>query len=201
MKRRRTESLTGGSGDTNPQWFSTSATQSAADTTTTTSVSTPPGIGLSVSGRALAMEILKVMIEFETSTGVPALPGSASFAPGATTAASIFMNAYLSSKNFGTTRPTLGMGDATVFAFARQQYLIYESSAVATAFTQSTGPIVIDLTDGAGHGVLYANQNMFIQVASSSVLSAVTARVKILYREKFITQEELLGLVLQSNQN
>lgn len=201
MKRKRTESLTGGSGDTNPQWFSTSVTQSGADTTTTLSVSTPPGIGLSQSGRPLAMEILKVLVEFEGPSGVPLLPASASFAPGATTSASLYASLYMSSKNFGTTRPTLGMGDATVFAFARKQYLVYESTAASTAFTVNDGPIIIPMDDGAGHGMLFANQNMFLQIASNSMAVVVTARIKILYREKYISQSELLGLVLQSNQN
>lgn len=69
MKRAR-ESLTGGTGDVNPQFWSTSVVQSGNDTTTTLSTSAPPGIGISMAGgRVLAMELLKAWLVFEQGTG------------------------------------------------------------------------------------------------------------------------------------
>lgn len=200
MKRRRGDTLTGGTRDFNPQYFSTSVTQSANDTTTTAAISTPPGIGLSVAGRPLAMEILKLLISFDNGTG-PWQISSASYAPGATTAAIPHVDLFLSSKNFGTTVPALGNGDATVFGYARRALHLYESSAVGYTATIDSDPIEIDLSDGAGHGVLYANQNIYAQISSGGTGGTNTARIKMLYREKYITEEELLGLVLQSNQN
>lgn len=201
--RRDVGGLSGGTGDLNPQWFSTSAVESANDTTTTTAVSTPPGIGLSQSGKPLAMEILKVMVNFEQNNS----PGktwdgtAATYAPGATSENMSDVRLIISSKNFGTTYPALSMGDATVVAFLRESLRIYESTAASTLATIDEGPLVLDMTDGAGHGVLYANQNMYLQVSSTVTNNIIAARVKILYREKYISQAELLGLVLQSNQN
>lgn len=201
-KRRSTRAFGGGTGDVNPQWFSTSVVASAADTTTSISVSSPPGIGLSAAGKPLAMELLKAQISFEQGTaGLGWMPTAASFAPGAGTIQIAEVRLTASSKNFGTTVPTLSLGDATVFLQARETLRIYESTAASTLATFDQGPIMIDLTDGAGNGLLYANQNIFFQISASNTNIVPTARIKLLYREKYITQQELLGLVLQSNQN
>lgn len=201
-KRRYGDTLTGGTRDFNPQYFSTSVTQSANDTTTTATVSTPPGIGLSMSGKKpLAMELLKAYVEFETSGGGVFSPASAQFAPGATTASEITVKLYGSSKNFSTTAPSLSMGDATVFLYARRAITVYESTAASTMILDDIGPIQIDFTDGDGHGILYANQNMYFQLVSNATGITNVARIKLIFREKYITEEELLGLVLQSNQN
>lgn len=201
-RRRRNAdgSLTGGTGDVNPQFYSTSVTESANDTTTTLAVQSPPGIGLSTSGKPLAMELLRVWVEFEAGTA-PFSPTSAEFAPGATTASNAYVRVIGSSKNFSTTYPSLSMGDATVFFYARKNLIIYESTAASTLAVSDDGPFQIDLTDGAGHGILYANQNIYLQVSSASTGGTIIARLKFLYREKYITEAELLGLVLQSNQN
>jgi len=193
--KRKRSGLSGGTGDVNPQWFSTSVTQSAADVTTTAAVSTPPGIGLSQSGKPLAMELLKMAVTFDTIGALYAnLPGV-----GATF--DIYRKLYMSNKNFGTAEPALKMGDATVSGYIEMS----ESYVTATQASETAviidQPFVFDFTDGAGHGLLYANQNIYFQLVSNSTGIANVARVKILYREKFISEAELLGLVLQSNQN
>lgn len=200
-RKRGRDALTGGTGNLNPQWYSTSAAQTGADTTTTVAVSTPPGIGLSTSGRPLAMEILKLLVEFEPSGGGQWMPSTANFAPGAAAESNSYVKLYCSSKNFGTTVPSLSFGDATVFAYARHQLAIYESTAASTLAVVDDGPIQIDMTDGDGHGVLFANQQIYLMVVSNATGLTNVARVKFLYREKYITEAELLGLVLQSNQN
>lgn len=184
-KRRRSETgweSTGGTGDVRPQWYSTSAVQSANDTTTTTTVNSPPGIGLQATGakKFLAMEILKVLLDVDSAS------------LGTTSS----LRVYISSKNFATTEPSLRMGDATVIASFHQQFQLATSGADLNNY-----PLVLDMTDGAGHGILYANQNIFIQIASTSTSSTNQIRIKMLYREVYINEAELLGLVLQSNQN
>lgn len=198
--KRAYSSLSGGTGDTNPQFYSTS-TPTLQTSYTSTSVTMPPGIGLSTGGRPLAMEILKIFYEVINATLSNPLIPTATYAPGATTATEAQVRIYLTSKNFSSTEPPLSYGDATVLDMLDLKVPIYESTAASTLATAlGPFPIVHDLTDGAGHGVLYANQNMFIGGIQTGAGNAI-GRIKILYREKYITQAELLGLVLQSNQN
>lgn len=201
MKRRRTSTAkTGweytGTGDVRPQFFSTTVTQSAADTTTTQSVSSPPGIGIALTGRneALAMEILKVYFDFD------AIDTTFANSAGANGSFDFRRAVYLSNKNFGTTEPALRSGDATVFAWYQLHSFQFENTVASLSWVDKEG-YCLDLTDSAGHGLLYANQNIYIQLVSSTTGHANVCRIKILYREVKINEAELLGLVLQSNQN
>lgn len=170
-------SLTGGTGDVNPQWMSSSLTQATADTAATGSIQPPVSLS---TGENLAMEILKVMLE--EVLPVQGVTSNVAFT--------------LATKNFGTTQPALGIGDATVIArYAR--YTSFTTSGEATV-----NPIVMyDYTDGDGHGVLVGNQNLYWTLTSTGTSQANRVNLKILYRAKRISDSELLGIVLQSNQN
>lgn len=60
-------------------------------------------------------------------------------------------------------------------------------------------PFVLDLTDGAGHGILIATDQIFWQVFSNSFAAAIGVEVKIMYRMKNISLQEYIGIV-QSQQ-
>ena len=205
MSKRGSSYITGGTGDLNPQWYSTTVSN-ITGSFATFSISTPPGIGLTTGAKPLAMEILKICYELNGGTSpATVMIGATSFAPGATTYGEQGARIYLSSKNFATTEPSLSFGDATVLDMLDYRIGVYESTAASTlAFTFPVSPIYHDLTDGAGHGILYANQQLYIGTVFSGNWGNSgqgTVRIKILYREKYINQSELLGLVLQSNQN
>lgn len=176
-KRKGGASLTGGTGDVNPQFMSFSAVQTGADTATSGSIQPPVSLS---TGQNLAMEILKVFME-NTTINLNA-------------AGNFFFT--LSTKNFGTTQPTLGFGDATVIA----RYNVYAgfTTSGASAIIQ---PYEVDLTDGAGHGLLVGNQNLYWTLTSTTTGNTNRVNCKILYRAKRISDGELLGIVLQSNQN
>lgn len=91
---------------------------------------------------------------------------------------------------------SVGLGDATVLMQYSQSIYLNTSGAWIHDNTWST-----DMGDGAGHGVLYANQNLYWLLASSN--TGVTNRMncKILYKLKKVNAAELIGLVMQSNQN
>lgn len=173
MKRRITrESLTGGTGDVNPQFLSFSATQSAADTTTTTQIALPiQRLPTGGSAYAQVMEVLKVFYMVSTLAEVDS-----------------FVLCSLTTKNQGTT--TVAFSDPTVFSAYQHENKLTTSGT----FFEVT-PIVFDLTDGAGHGVIIATDNIFAQVASTTTSLVNTFRVKILYRFKNVSIQEYVGIV------
>lgn len=182
MKRQRGESsLTGGTGDVSPQWMSFNASQSGADTSTTTTQAIPVQRNPR-GGGAQVMEVLKVMF---TSTGVPACASA--------TEALDSIDCFLSTTSFGTTATTwseprvfAGDGIASRCAF----------TAAGTYFAIMPSSIrQYDYTDGAGHGILIATDNIFAQVNSVGTGATNVYRVKILYRWKNVSLQEYIGIV------
>jgi len=72
-------------------------------------------------------------------------------------------------------------------------------TAGGTAWTTETEPYHDDLTDGAGHGVLVATDQIYCQISSSSTGAAQTCAGKIWYRWKNVGLAEYIGIV-QSQQ-
>lgn len=177
MKRKGGNgSLTGGTGDVNPQFLTFSAIQSGADATTTTQVAVPIQ-RLPSSGRSQVMEVLKVSYSdntiVETDNSV---------------------RAYLTTRSFGTTEVPSQYGEATVFDAWFRLYGITTSG-----LSIQSEPITHDLTDGVGHGILVATDFIFAQIASTGTGAAQTVRIKIMYRWKNVGLAEYIGLV-QSQQ-
>jgi hypothetical protein len=102
----------------------------------------------------------------------------------------------LATKNFATTQPALGLGDATVIArYNRNTFFTTSGSTTVQSISDW------DYTDGAGHGMLIGNQNLYWTLTSATTSATNRINVKLLYRAKRISDSELLGIVLQSNQN
>lgn len=182
MKRKYAEGgLTGGTGDVSPQWMSFLATQSAADTTTTATQAIPVQ-RLQTRGAAQVMEVLKVLF-FNTG-----LPASAS-----ATETLDDISCFLSTSSFGTTNTTFQ--EPRVFAGMNT----YSRSAFTAAGTYwSTDSRLrpeFDCTDGAGHGVLVATDNIYAQVQSTATGNTNSVAVKILYRWKNVGMTEYVGIV------
>lgn len=173
-------SLTGGTGDVSPQWLSFSGTQSAADTTTTVTQAIPVQ-RLPQGGRAQVLEVLKVVF---SSTPLPA-----SASAGETIDV---LNAFLSTTSFGTTATT--QSEPRVFAY---DSILNRSAFTAAGTYMASLPQVRvwDCTDGAGHGILIATDNIYLQIASTTTGNANTEYVKILYRWKNVGLQEYIGLV------
>lgn len=129
----------------------------------------------------MAMEVLGVLIENPTAS---------------VNGAVYSINFSLATKNFGTTQPTLGIGDATVLAMYRES-----QTFTTSGMTMRQSPVWYPSQDGAGHGVLVGNQNLYWVLTSVTTSATNRINVKVLYRAKKISDSELLGIVLQSNQN
>lgn len=168
-------SLTGGTRDVNPQWLTFSASQSAADTTTTTQQNIPIQ-RLPTAGRAQVLEVLKVW--FENRNGVVESDNT--------------LQVFLTTKNFGTT--AVLPNEPTCLAFWKRQFLITTSGS-----SIQNEPMMINLDDGAGHGLIVATDAIFLQVQSSSTAVTNIVDCKIMYRWKNVSLAEYIGVV-QSQQ-
>lgn len=180
MKRRRDGTLTGGTGDVSPQWMSFSASQSGADATTTTTQAIPVQ-RLPTGGKAQVMEVLKVAIT------ITALPASAAVGESLDS-----QSVFLSTTSFGTTATS--WSEPRVFAGVQIQSR-NAFTAGGTYYAVIPGITWLDLTDGAGHGVLVATDNIFAQVISAGTGATNAASIKILYRWKNVALQEYIGIV------
>jgi hypothetical protein len=176
MKRSRGNgsSLTGGTGDVNPQTMVVRVTESAADTTTTQSQAVPVQ-RLQDKGKAQVMEVLRVIFNVNTFAEVDAS-----------------ITACLTTRNFGTT--AVGTNDPSMIAF----YQLAVRLTTSGQYSQ-VQPFFYDCTDGAGHGMLVATDQIFLQAQSATTGVAVVCDARILYRWKNVTVQEYVGIV-QSQQ-
>lgn len=183
MKRARGSTLTGGTGDYNPQTYSISVLQTAIDTTTTASFPTPiPRFGTGGSTTSPVMEVLKVFFVVDDlaalsqqTTYIGSLSTSDITAPG----------------TFGVNL----IADPRVFAFFSLDGIYLTAAGFATA----SRVFEFDLTDGSGRGLLVATDNIFFHNFTSGTGRANNMIAKILYRMKNVTLQEYVGIV-QSQQ-
>jgi len=188
MKRgRASDTLTGGTGDVNPQWW-TLPTITMLNVNEFVEDAVPVPISRLNGGKrattATVMEVLKVMfilsnvdqtfddtfsrknIQIQLSTSSQRTNGIFPISP------SVF--AYC-----GHTYLGLVADDPT-----EQQFVVYR-----------TDPNMQDLTDGAGHGVLIAGDYIYLGLDTAGFAAVGAATVKILYRFKEVGITEYIGMV------
>ena len=184
-KRRRTSNtLTGGTGDVNPQFMTLQFTPAIPGVVQTVPFITAINRLPSTYQKLVVMEVLKVFYEY------PDCPPVASAIEIARTC-----TMGVSTQDHGTTPITWAMPD--VFSMnTRQLYGAF--TALGSIVGQTDQMIVQDLTDGCGHGVLVATDTIYGQL-SGDVVFATHYKVKILYRMKNVTLTEYIGIV-QSQQ-
>jgi hypothetical protein len=179
-KRRRgpSDNITGGTGDYNPQYYTMSLLQTAADTSTTAAfpLPVPRFQGSGRSDRSTIMEILKVYFIWDDFTAV---------------AAQSAYNCFLTTSNSD------GASSAEVFSGGS---LIAWSSidgifATQVGFQLNNRTTSIDLMDGAGHGFLVATDNVYLSVRTTATGRANTVYTRLLYRLKDVTLQEYIGIV------
>ena len=92
----------------------------------------------------------------------------------------------------------LDYSDGRVVA-RRNFYMQHAFSAGGTYYFTDKDPNTTDFRDGAGHGVLYAQDRIFLQINSEFTGVQNTVYIKIYYRFKTVRLEEYVGIV-QSGQ-
>ncbi len=169
--------ITGGTKDLKPQLLSFYCQESGNDTTTVATQALPVLRNFSSGpGRAQVVEVLKVF-----------------WRSNITTETDVLIQGALCTKNPGV---------AAAIAFSDPSVLDawYEDGRITTSgFVLRTHPVIHDLTDGAGNGILVAVDNLYLQVASSGTSSTARIDVKILYRIAGASVQEYVGIV-QSQQ-
>lgn len=193
-KRARSENLTGGSKDVNPQWFGMQVSQSAIDATTTQSFPLPVQRLQNRDKKSLVMEILQ--IQWDLPFYLPGTGSTLVLLGMLTTKDPNFSTAAIPNTAFNKTR-------------AEGWCVDYLARGIATGNTtvsnaQFDEPVMHDLTDGAGHGILVATDALFLTVSSEIGASGATGAqsnilCKLLYRWKEVALEEYIGIV-QSQQ-
>lgn len=180
-KKRRYSSLTGGTGDINPQYMNLQVVQSAADTTTQAAQPIPVQ-RLQTAGRAQVMEVLKVIIT--TSYLNVAAAGA---------------TAHSLRVTLATKSGVSVISDPTTFAFVEKSNYNAFTAAGTSVLNQDQNPYIFDLTDGAGHGFLIGADQIYLNIQSTASGAVNYAYVKILYRWKDVSIQEYVGIV-QSQQ-
>lgn len=194
MKRSRGDTLTGGTRDVNPQVLNVSLQQFAALTEATVVIPVPIARIGPKQDKVVVMELTKIVWMLNTPT----------FAT--TTAAVRVVQAVLSTA-------VIPPGQLASFRAAMTNPAVIDGiqSGIVTAQPNAFGnalwdlievdPVYHDLTDGAGHGILVAvdqmHLTMFVQSPGDPTL--YSTGVKIYYRFKEVSLVEYIGIVQQQS--
>ena len=187
-KRVNTDQLTGGSRDVCPQYMSGRVTMTAANTAVELSLGTPiVRVGPQTAGKSIIMELIRLYVDF------PKIDQDNAAATDRT-------------MQFSMTTTSTG-GTPAIATLDNPRSVAFLSKEVRNAFTAAgTGildinqdPHVWDFTDGAGHGILIATDNLFLQAITSGQSGASSFNFKLLYRFHTVSLVEYIGIV-QSQQ-
>lgn len=183
MKRGR-DTLTGGSGDVNPQLMTVVLNQTTTNYTEV-QINTPVTRLGSSKTKATIIEVLKVYFD---------LPSQPAIAAALTSYIAQFQ---LSTNSLTTYTPA----DPAVFAFASiENRAAFTAGGTMGAIYQD--PAVMDLTDGAGHGLLIATDKIFYSLTTTNYSTGVGVMTcKILYRFKEVGLTEYIGIVQSQTKN
>lgn len=196
-KRAKSDTLTGGSKDVNPQWLNMLITQTGTDANTTIQFPLPVQRLAQEKKKSLVLEILKVLADLPTLNPTPG----------------IFFDfrLYLSTKNPNvpvalTQQAELQLRSSGTTIWYTSKQTAVDVGGTSTTYGPTNEPTWDDLTDGAGHGILVATDNLFltlstvISAASNTTGFTASATCKILYRWKEVTLEEYIGIVQSQQQ-
>jgi hypothetical protein len=187
MKRTRGDTLTGGTGDVNPQQLIFPGMTLVGANTYSQQIINLPVSQLPVkNGKAIVMEILKIYWDLPTfGSNMPA---------GDTNWICQAQLSTASSNGINTSAPQ-------IFAYVKRKSKGQEGGAASSYYTTWTEPEIQDYTDGAGHGMLVATNSIFMGANTSNFTASVSFGCRILYRWKEVGLTEYLGMVQQQQQN
>lgn len=204
-------SLTGGTGDVNPQWFrigtATGGTITADALNHWITVQAPVPINRlqQQGGKAIVMEVLKARWTLITAYNINIATSNSS---------ARFATGYLSTRapsGVPTGEPfsLIPLSGQVVDLLGVAQYITFvPGGPLIQSGPEPVNPVYHDLTDNAGHGVLIATDNVWVTVqvavqdfgsSPPATISSFSAECDLLYRFKEVTLQEYIGIV-QSQQ-
>src|SRR3546814_274171 len=188
MKRARTTkgaSLTGGTGDFNPQTYSITIGNNGVDGRNTAGFPTPiPRFG-STGTTSPVMEILKVYFVVDDLTAMAAQ----------TSIVCSLSTASLAAVEIAVPNDVQLILDPRVIAFISLDGIF----STAAGFALTSRVTEFDLTDGSGRGILVATDTIYLNINTINTGRINYVHAKILYRLKNVTLQEYVGIV-QSQQ-
>lgn len=198
MKRARVSSsgdtLTGGTKDVNPQYISAFLSTTAGSPTAAveTIINSPiVHVGPATNNTAIIIECLKLWVDLP--------PPATTDINAALTQRSAFFSFTTASRNVAGTVTVAQISDAhCLAAVGRDTYNSFTAAGTGIEFAD-TDPRCWDFTDGAGHGVLFASDNLNFQFQTVGYAGAATVNFKLMYRFKKVSLVEYIGIV-QSQQ-
>lgn len=166
-------SLTGGTGDVNPNYLGMDVLLSAANTYTQASTAVPQLPAVVGQNSAIVMEIIWVEFDF----------GGFEHVNGNTEEVEIQVTNRSVAGALGQSHPGL---------IAKQNlsggFLVEGGSIYPTVYK-------MDISDGAGHGYLFAGQTIYISATSFGLVAAATAYARVCYRFKRVSIQEYVGMM------
>lgn len=161
--------------DKHPQILSDYVTMTAAQAYTEKDIILPINPGATISGKKVrVIEILKIFIDATLDT----------------LAEDAYLFIQFTYKSEADVLTHSEMGRALAVFYRKTHFTT--SGAILT-----DSPMVIDLTDGAGSGVLYAGAHIYCGMDTLGQGSAGSAAIKILYRYVDVPVEEYVGIAQQ----
>lgn len=187
-KRKAAESdaemLTGGSGDVNPQFFTMGFnTQSANDTPVIQAYALPIPRLKTQADRQLVMEMLNMKF-MNNGAAIPVAAATSFYYIAVTTNPSI------------TSSTSIGTMQADPRTLADWGFTLIGDTAVSPSVTPIPLNHYVDMTDGAGHGVLLATDQLYIYVSTLTTgAHSFAGAAKLLFRFKEVDLQDYIGIV------
>lgn len=192
MKRARMSSsdiLTGGTKDVNPQLLGGQIATATADTPAVAQIPLPISRFGTSSAKATVVEILKIWVDIPRDPAIGAVGESAK---------DVFINFSTNGVAVGPAAGNWSIPQVIAYFEFRQIGAFTAGGTYGTGWVNDVH--MIDLTDGAGHGVLVGTDSLYVSLDTESFAPNTAAiTFKILYRFKSIALAEYIGIV-QSQQ-
>lgn len=194
-KYSKSDALTGGSGDVNPQIMVMGpVTQPNPDVIIEQVFPIPRQMLPSSDGTVTVMELLKVI--WDVNTIISTVAGTYTVYNGLATRSIAFPIGATSYRAYKANSAILSITEVSTVTLG----------APAANAAVVVDPPIQDLTDGDGHGILVGTDNLFVTVISNSANNGLTntgvvnvAICRIIYRWKRVNLLEYIGIV-QSQQ-
>lgn len=175
--------LTGGTGDVSPQILTSPVLNlTAANAFTETRVDLPVNRFPESNGKVVIIEVLKVWFFMSEADSNPIAGGNLTLAAARISTAS--------------NTAAIALSDSRTFASQEKNYR-GAFTAGGSYYAVSIEPQEINLTDGAGHGVLIATDAIWFGFITTNFTAAGSAFFKMLYRFKRVGLQEYIGILQQ----